>query len=267
MFKTVGAAEALMASGNRDTWAMADAIAEDVPVQQSGPKALAEGDSPPARGVNYVMDKLEEIAQTLCDLGITTPNGDDYTASSLGNMRETAMSWPKNTRHLQAAYRTHQEAGGSSNPNREVLAALCKVAQGKRVTRPTLSDKTEVDEDAWKQVVILIRNKMNRPKPPNFLVSANDLRRALKRKVNTPPTNDLQGLLDALVDIEKRLLAFISDLPDIEATDEWEDTHRGAVVTTLTRVRDAAGMTISVIEDAVDEDELNAWMAEDHDQG
>lgn len=245
-YKTVTVAGELLFTSNRDTWKLADAVLADVPP------------SPPARGVTgdgtelLVEDLLADIVAEMEDLGITTPNGDPYTAASLERMRETAMAWPANERHEEAAYRTHQEAGGRDSLGRKMLAALCKVAQGKRVSCPE-----EVDPDAWAAAKKRVLDKKSKPRPPKLLVSANDLRTAMKRKVNTPLRNfedDVEALLYHLSSAAIALRAF--SIRFAADKGELEDQKRKALSESLTAIIDSASLARDVVNAEASEEAL-----------
>lgn len=254
-YKTITVASELLFASDRNTWKLADAILADVPNRPEGrPRNL-----PLAGEVSEessIEDLLADIVAEMDDLGITTPNGDPYTTASLANMRHTAMAWPLAERHDEAAYRTHQEAGGRDGLGRKMLAALCKVAQGKRVVCPD-----EVDPDAWATAKKRVLDKKGKPRPPKLLVSANDLRTAMKRKINTPPpnfTDDVQGLLYHLSNAAAALRSFSirfavgGDL----ANDHLEDDDRKALSAALTEIIDSAALARDVVNAVASEEAL-----------
>jgi len=167
------------------TWKLADAILGEVPEIGSG--------NAPSRG--RLADALESLALKLEDDGVRTPNGDIYTAKALDHLRDTALWWrPGTTRHPEAAFRTHQEAGSPTTPGGIMLHALCAYARGERVKRPQLGvigtgkDRREPDQEAWERAIAGVKRKRGLSRTPRYLVAANDLRYALQRLGNIPET-------------------------------------------------------------------------------
>ena len=169
--QVVKAAQRLVTDDTKDTWGLADAVLAHVPEQQSGKR----NDLTPASGGGSVSNELADLAKQMKDDGISTQNGDPYTGSSLGHMRDTAMAW-QTVRHPEAAYRTHQEAGSPTTDGGKVLAALCAVARGEKPVKPR-----GIDADAWNKAVARVQARRK-----GFPVAANDVRVALERKVNVP---------------------------------------------------------------------------------
>lgn len=167
------AAERLLRDDAHDRWALADAVLEAVPSgngrNQHSPRA------------GEMLDQLANLTDQLTADGVQTPLGEPYTVSALENLRETAMAWPFDDRHDQAAYRTHQEAGSPKTDGGKVLAALCAVVRREQVRRPSIAEV-----EAWRSAVERIEAKMARPRTPRFPIAANDLRAALGRQANVP---------------------------------------------------------------------------------
>jgi hypothetical protein len=139
--------------------------------------------------VNGLEDQLAQLTDQLTADGVQTPMGEPYTVDALANLRDTAMAWPMNARHDEAAYRTHQEAGSPSTDRGKVLAVLCAVARGERVRRPNAADP-----DNWGVAVERVQTKLARPRVPRFPIAANDLRVATNRTPNVPgPSRNPHG--------------------------------------------------------------------------
>ena len=240
----VRAAQRLLTDDTKDTWSLADAVLAHVPNQGTGGRP---GTSPLAGGGFRPTDEqlTDTIAQMKSD-GVTTPNGDAYTSSSLKHLRDAAMSWPEDERHPEAAYRTHQEAGSPRTDGGKALAALCAVARGEKVTRPR-----GLDLKAWDEACDRVRDRKR-----GFLVAANDVRTALKRKTNVPGRR--RAKKDILQDVENAITSgdldfdeLLEMLPPVLSTgqtrEEWLEER-------LERVRQntAAG------EEGMNDEELDA---------
>lgn len=213
-YKTVGAAEALLASSTKNMWELADAVLGDVPAESHG----GDRKSNHPRGGFDIESQLHDIAERLGDLGVTAPNGEPYTTITLTHYRETAMAWPADERHAEAAYRTHQEAGGRESPGRVALAGLCAVARGDTVRCPVDFDKT-----SWASACARIRDRLN-GRRLRYAVTANDVRVALARRPNVPPARrfGIMDLLSHLDDARRYLIAFridFAELPDLGPED------------------------------------------------
>lgn len=168
----VRAAKRSCTDENRNNWELADAVLAEVPA-----KSGAQGqrtDLTPGAGGEVVGSLIAGLAKRMADDGVTTPEGDSYTASSLTHLRDTALTWPVNERHAEAAYSTHREAGSPKTEGGKVLKALAAVARGETVAKPK-----GLDADAWKKACDRIQARKK-----GFPVAANDLNIALKRKSN-----------------------------------------------------------------------------------
>lgn len=255
-FKTVSAAEELLASATRDTWSLADAILSDVPSVPPSEKIRQANHVGTLAGVN-VIDLLDLIAETLIERGTTTPNGDPYSTVSLEKLRETAMRWPLGERHQEAAYRTHQEAGGRDGGGRRALAALCAVARGQLVDCPA-----GLDAVAWGNACARVRDKRNRNRPPRFLVAANDLRVALERSSNTPAptkTASISGVLHHLTSAAESLGAFAIAWADLEV----DESDCVALRQTLKSLIARAEQVLDVVETKFDDADLAQLIEEE----
>jgi len=171
------AARSLDRSDSRGTWTLAYAILAHIPADYSTAAGGAAPHSDPPRG-GSVPKQLAALAAAMDKAGVTAPNGAPYSPSSLKNLREMAMGWTKSERHDEAAYRTHQEAGGREALGRKVLTALCAIARGEQVRRPL-----DVEAEAWGEAVKRVRA---RKRGSGYAVNANDVRIALERRPNLP---------------------------------------------------------------------------------
>jgi hypothetical protein len=256
MYRTVEAAEVLLASATRDTWSLADAVLADVPSSGYGGDRKS---STSREGLDPVFDQLEQIVHVLTEQGITTPNGEPYGASHLATLRSTAMLWPKEQRQPEAAYRTHQEATSPDTRGGRALIALCAVARGEKPRRPR-----DIDAAAWGEAVARVREKRERAKPPRFMVAANDLRLAMDRRPNIPDRSEFDGTrgLAALSQIRVMVREVAVNLAD----QEWNEEERTAALVTCRKILDLLTAIIESME-GISDDAFAGLLTEEADDG
>lgn len=236
-FKTIEAAEALLASSTRDTWCLADAVLVDVPEMPKGQR------TDQLTGVSRLDDALAQVADAVTGAGITTPNGEPYSADSLKTYRNTAIAWPQDARENQASYRTHQECSSAVHPKAAILHALCAIARGERVNRPA-----GCSAESWKLAVAKIdRNR-------RFPVSANVIRIAMDTKPNIPPANptNVATVLGHIAYASTGLRAFVHDFLKMEPT----AADRRAIGKALQDLIDDAQRAYDVVTATFDDDAL-----------
>ena len=236
-YRTVEAAEALMTGTSRGSWSLADALVADVPDRGHGGdrSQVLSGEHLPDPLIT-VNGQLGNIAMALEESGITTPNGDAYSVDRLRILRATAIAWPENERHPEAAFRTHQEIG--SDQRRAVLDALCRYANGETVENP---DPSWIEDAAFDEACQMVETARARKR--GYPVPANAVRVAMQRKpnVNKPPSTVFE-MLEKVNTIGTQLADFQS-LMDTNgvglADDEREALARGIdrLVQTLTSFR------------------------------
>lgn len=228
--KVAAAAQRLVTDDTKDTWALADAVLAHVPEQPSGQR----NDLLLASGGGSVPERLATLVEALKLDGVTTPTGDPYSVSALAHLRDTAMTWPGDTRHPEAAYRTHQEAGSPNTEGGRVLAALAVVARGEGTFKPR-----GLDKDAWEAACKRVADRRK-----GFPVAANDVRVALQRKTNLPgrklTTADVKAAI-AAGNVEPS--AVVEALPEKVVVDEFRQRrqikHRQQVVEATEGMTDA----------------------------
>ena len=175
----------LEAAANREAgdsvgaWRLADALAAAIPDANG-----TNQHSRPEAGMLTVPEQLADYAAKLAAEDIHTPAGDLYTARSLEDLRGVANVWPATERHSQAAYRTHREAGSPKTEAAVALKALCKYADGGAKRKPT-----GIDSADWAKAIKVVDRLIARK--AKYAVSANALRLAAKRKINTPPRENV----------------------------------------------------------------------------
>jgi hypothetical protein len=159
-------------------WKLADALATAIPADRDN----SHRHSSDGTGMT-IPEQLAEYETNLASEGIETPAGGAYTVFSLRDLRDVAMRWPADKRYPQAAFRTHQEAGSPGSEADVALKALCKYAAGGAKRKPS-----EIDSAAWAKAIEQVDKLLARK--ARYAVSANTLRTAAQRKINTPPRND-----------------------------------------------------------------------------
>jgi hypothetical protein len=188
-YHSVAAAESLMVGASKGAWILADALVVDIPERVQGRGGnLVSGDQI-SNPLMTVRDELTNVAIALEENGILTPNGDPYSVDRLQVLRATAIAWPEDERHVEAAFRTHQEVG--SPQRRIVLEALCRYANGEKIPNP---DPSWVDDDAFDNACQMVEAQVARGR--GYQVSANAVRTAMQRKpnVNKPPSTVFEML-------------------------------------------------------------------------
>jgi hypothetical protein len=167
------AAETRMGGDSTGAWALADALAADLPARKGGQAETANGHD----GITV---SLADYAERLDADGIETPAGNAYSIDVLRQLRLVALGWPTTVRQREAAFRTHQEAGTADERKRDLLRALCIAA------RTEVWDvlPEDVDPDAWATAARSVRRKVE--SGTRYPVSANDLRLVLRRRINVP---------------------------------------------------------------------------------
>jgi len=189
--KIKDAAQRRVAGESTGAWKLADELAAEVQMTM-GPTPESSSD---------VATRLADIAAELEAAGIETPTGGSYTVVSLRELRLVSLGWKKADRQPEAAFRTHQETGSSDEWKRSVLRALCLAARSGDFRYP---ETTAIDEAAWETAVVSVRRKVHNGN--RYPVSANDLRTALKRKVNVPPRDpEPRGdtVMDAIEELQE----------------------------------------------------------------
>jgi len=167
------AAEQRAAGESGGAWRLADRVLDHIPNGENhgGDRRSSVG-APP-----LLIARLTDLATRLTNDGVETPQGLPYTADGLGELRKMAMAWPPDTRWKEAAYRTHEEAGGSDNPKRSILSALCFYADTGTEQRPS-----GVNIINWRAAITLVDTAKQRGS--RYVVSANALRVAAGGKAN-----------------------------------------------------------------------------------
>jgi hypothetical protein len=224
-YLTVRAAEDLLASAEGKRWDLGDAILADVPA-----------DLP----ADEVRRRLDEIEEALAQAGVTTPNGEPYVAAALAAVRQTAIFWPPESRHPEAAFRTHQECQRTPS-GRAALDALVRVARGEEVACPE-----DVDETAFDAARGRVLQRQGRARRPRYTVTANDLRVAMKRTVNIPERrdrSDVMGLLGEVSTASQALRTFARRFVEAEPSEE----ERASIMHALERLMDRAEQTLAVV--------------------
>lgn len=168
------AAEMRQGGDSSGAWMLADALLIELPTRM-GPTPESSSD---------VATRLAQIADALDADGIETPSGNPYTPATLRELRLVAQGWPKAARMREAAFRTHQEAGTADEWKREVLRVLCLAARSRDWEQPPMNHGA-IDDAAWDAAIAGVRRKTEAG--TRYPVAANDLRAALRRKINTPP--------------------------------------------------------------------------------
>jgi hypothetical protein len=217
---------ALLTDDTKDRWKLARSVLTEVPEQQPGQR----NDLPPVRGVGSggvsIPKQLTSLAEWLAEQGVEMPDGSPYTKSSLNTLRDMAMTWRPDEVHAEAAYRTHQEAGGRDSLGRKVLSALCAIARGERVRRP--EGVTAEPWDAAKARVVA--------RTHGYKVAADDVRTALERRLNNPRQNsltvgDVAEALEANPDLAEDLAEAVAEqAPEAAAKAVLADPVAGKAV-------------------------------------
>lgn len=242
--RIVQAAERLLSDDTKDTWGLADAVLAHVPEK---PEGRPVGYSPEHGGVTVKQQLSLLVADMKLD-GVITTKGEPYTAAALRHLRDAAVAWAKDERHVEASFSTHKEAAERKDGTK-VLSALCAIARGESVARPR-----GFDLNAWNEAVQRIRTRKS-----GFQVAVDDIRIVFqKRQARYSPAKRKAMTLDeaiALIDsgdytveevldkLSKKTRATLLALLEKEARDE--------------RIRDdvAAGEEDMTDEELIDSDE------------
>jgi hypothetical protein len=226
-YHSVAAAESLMVGASKGAWILADALVIDIPDMGQG------GDRTGASSLLRLDDRLTNIAIALEESGILTPNGDSYSVDRLKTLRATAIAWPEQERHPEAAFRTHQEVG--SPQRRIVLEALCRYANGEKVPNP---DSSWIDDDAFDNACQMVESQLARGR--GYQVSANAVRVAMQRKpnVNKPPSTTFE-MLEKLNTVATQMTDFqtLMDENGVALTPEEKEAFIRGVSNLIDRMR------------------------------
>lgn len=249
-YHSIAAAESLMVGASKGAWILADALVIDIPDMGHG------GDRKGSSTLLSVVDQLTNVAIALEENGILTPNGDPYSVDRLKDLRATAIAWPEHERHAEAAFRTHQEVG--SPQRRIVLEALCKYANGEKVTNP---DPSWVDDDAFDNACQMVEAQIARGR--GYRVSANAVRVAMQRKpnVNKPPSTVFE-MLEKLSTVATQMGDFQKLMNDngVGLTPEEREALMRGVTTLIMQMQ---SMLIQVT--GISDDDIRELMEGEHD--
>lgn len=230
-FQSLPAMEGLMATTSRDTWTLADALVADIPGNNDG---------------ETVGERLTRIVAAARERELVTPNGDLYTEGALWMLRKTALAWPVEERHPEAAYRTHLEARGTDSRGRVVLAALCAYARNDTAPCPK-----GVNAQAFLAARRRVAAKAARGR--RFPVSANDLRLALGNAENVPlPTTvtDVAHMLRHVDTAVKSLRSFRLGFAAMEIDEQDKHILRDYLLSLLQVTQDILEVVNTTIDDA-----------------
>lgn len=256
--KIRSAAEQRQSGESTGAWALADALVSEVPEQQRG------GSPETRKGRDAVPLLIANISARLAADGIETPSGGLYTDDSLRVIRLVAIGWPEETRQPLAAFRTHQEAGTTSEWKREVLRALCLAVENRDYTMPPTNHGT-LDPSSWALAVGSVQRKVSCAM--RYPVSANDLRTALQMKANVPSKEsdaEKANVLDAIesMQVANDKMAFGVRVLTREGMQLGD--QREALVGLIARLQASVDMLGSLLrEGGVTDAALEAFMAED----
>ncbi len=154
----IAAAAALQADSDRGYWALADALAKD---------SAAD---------------LGDVKAELDLAGVLTPAHAPYTVAGLVVLRTAASTWPVESRQTVATYATHAAVGPRK---RAGFLALCAHAQGVKVSPPD-----GIAAEAWSAATAIVDERKARPRPPRFLVGADELRLLFERTSAATATDE-----------------------------------------------------------------------------
>lgn len=231
--KVCTALESLGATTSRDTWALADAVLEEIPV-----------------GGKDVAARLDEMTRTVAEKDLVSPDGDPYTAKWFTKMRAVAVAWPPSARHPEAAFRTHQ-AACSVLTGGEALSALCAYSRGQRPERPEQCDVVD-----WMVACERIDARRRRAHRPRFMVTGNDLQIALGRPqtVPSPPpgSDEVEKILHHLIAAQRSVQAFRTTFLDAE----MNENRRTLLCNTIITLRYKLKEILEVVSTRVDDEAL-----------
>jgi hypothetical protein len=199
--------EAAASRENADSpgaWRLADALLTAIPhgTNQGTRTDLSGVDTPKVPAL------LDSYADRLTEEGIETPAGASYSASTLLDLRNVSMLWPKDKRHSLAAFTTHQDAGGPESIGGKALIALCKYAAGGAKRKPV-----DIDSAAWAEAVKRV-DKV-RARGAKYPVTKNAIRAVKQRRLNVIPPEAPVNVPEPVTTAEAAATV-VRDLPKAE---------------------------------------------------
>lgn len=153
----IAAVRVALAHDTRNAWAVAEALALDVPADDEHGSRIAA------------------VVAALAAEGLDEAN---FTKRTLGAMRATAIAFPDGRRVHGASFRAHLEA--ASDPRGPAL--LRGLAAGRRPANCP-------DAKVFAEVLVGVQERASNPKR-RYVITVNDVRRVLGRKVNIPTKDD-----------------------------------------------------------------------------
>lgn len=162
--RVIAAVRTAVTHDTRDAWAIAEALAADVPTDDE-------------RG-----SRIEAVVAALAAEGLEEAG---FEKRTLMAMRTTALAFPEGTRVAGASFRAHLEAAGDP--------------RGPKLLRALEAGRRPADYDnlgTWETVLAGVNKRAANPKR-RYVITVNDVRVILGRKVNIPPKDGEPIMLSA----------------------------------------------------------------------
>lgn len=247
-WKTLAVAARIMERGQRDRWALADAVLADLPETDYEVGRPGNGSS----STPILVNDLGALALALADQGITrAADGETYSPVYLRDQRQVAMAWQPIDRQAEAAFDVHREC--RDGDARIVMLALCRHARGEKVSRPAASEAT-----AWRDALAKMATVRK-----GLPVSAQAVRMALgKASKNAPVRLDgatFAELCSHLLVGTDGLSAFENRFADYDMDEADRDRFAGILRKLIAR----AEAVLAVLTASVTDEDLAELIAQE----